>query len=83
MKKRNIIKGEQMSENYDLSKMKSRPNPYAKQLKKQITLRMNPEVIDYFKEMSEETGIPYQSLMNLYLSDCMNANRKLQLSWQS
>ncbi|MCZ7669535.1 MAG: BrnA antitoxin family protein [Chloroflexi bacterium] len=72
-----------MSENYDLSKMKSRPNPYAKQLKKQITLRMNPEVIDYFKEMSEETGIPYQSLMNLYLSDCMNANRKLQLSWQS
>jgi uncharacterized protein (DUF4415 family) len=83
MKKRNTTKGDQMSENYDLSKMKSRPNPYAKQLKKQVTLRMSPEVIDYFKEMSEETGIPYQSLINLYLSDCMNANRKLQLSWQA
>ncbi|MBV7337996.1 BrnA antitoxin family protein [Chloroflexi bacterium TSY] len=70
-----------MIEEYDLSKMKSRPNPYAKRLKKQVTLRVNPDVIDYFKEMANETGIPYQSLINLYLQDCMTTNRKLNLSW--
>lgn len=70
-----------MEDEYDLTTMKSRPNPYAKQLKKQITLRMDMRVIDYFKAMAEETGLPYQSLINLYLQDCMNAGRKLQLSW--
>lgn len=68
---------------YDLSQMKSRPNPYAKRLKKQVTLRVNPDVIDYFKEMAEETGIPYQSLINLYLRDCMVSHRKLNLQWIS
>lgn len=67
---------------WDLSKMKSRPNPYAKQLKKQITLRLNPDVIDYFKNMAEETGIPYQSLINLYLLDCVNSERTLQMFWE-
>jgi predicted DNA binding CopG/RHH family protein len=67
---------------WDLSKMKSRPNPYAKQLKKQLTLRVSPDVITYFKKMSEETGIPYQSLINLYLLDCVNTQRTLQLSWE-
>jgi uncharacterized protein (DUF4415 family) len=66
---------------WELSKMKSRPNPYAKQLKKQLTLRLSPDVIDYFKTMAEETGIPYQSLINLYLLDCVNSQRTLQLSW--
>ena len=70
-----------MEEEYDLSQMKSRPNPYAKRLKKQITLRVNPDVVDYFKEMAEETGIPYQSLINLYLQDCMTSHRKLSLQW--
>ena len=70
-----------MQEEYDLSQMKSRPNPYAKRLKKQVTLRVNPDVIDYFKEMATETGIPYQSLINLYLQECMTANRKLNLNW--
>lgn len=69
-------------EEWDLSKMKSRPNPYAKQLKKQLTLRVSPDVIDYFKAMAAETGIPYQSLINLYLLDCVNAQRSLQLSWE-
>jgi len=68
-----------MKAEYDLSKMKSRPNTYAKQLQKQVTLRLNPDVIEYFKEMAEETGIPYQSLINLYLQDCMESNRKLSL----
>lgn len=72
-----------MEEEYDLSKMKSRPNPYAKRLKEQVTLRVNPDVIDYFKGMAEETGIPYQSLINLYLQDCMNSHRKLNLQWIS
>ena len=72
-----------MKDEYDLSKMKSRRNPYAKQLKKQVTLRIRPDVVDYFKHMSEETGIPYQSLINLYLQDFVNNHRKLDLQWVS
>ena len=72
-----------MKEEYDLSQMKSRPNPYAKRLKKQVTLRINPDVIDYFKSMAEETEIPYQSLINLYLQDCMTSHRKLNVQWVS
>jgi uncharacterized protein (DUF4415 family) len=66
---------------WDLGKMKSRPNPYVKPLKKQIALRISPDVMEYFKEMADETGIPYQSLINLYLQDCVNSQRTLQLSW--
>ena len=72
-----------MKEEYDLSQMKSRPNPYAKRLKTQVTLRINPDVIDYFKSMAEETEIPYQSLINLYLQDCMTSHRKLNVQWVS
>jgi len=70
-----------MKAEYDLSTMKSRPNPYARQLKKQVTLRIRPDVITYFKEMSEETGVPYQSLINLYLQDCAKTHRKLNMEW--
>ena len=72
-----------MKAEYDLSKMKSRKNPYAKKLKKQITLRLDPEVIEYFKQKSEESGIPYQTLINLYLQDCRNSGRELKMSWSS
>lgn len=72
-----------MKKEYDLSKMKSRKNPYARQLKKQITLRLQPEVIEYFKEMAKESDIPYQSLINLYLLDCVSSNRKLKMEWAS
>jgi predicted DNA binding CopG/RHH family protein len=72
-----------MKAEYDLAKMKSRKNPYAKRLKKQITLRLDPEVIEYFKQKSEETGIPYQTLINLYLQDCRNSRRELKMSWSS
>ena len=72
-----------MKAEYDLSKMKSRKNPYAKKLKKQITLRLDPEVIEYFKQKSEESGIPYQTLINLYLQDCRNTGRELKMSWSS
>lgn len=66
-----------MKKEYDLSKMKKRKNPFAKQLKKQVTIRMGVDIIDYFKNMSEETGVPYQNLINLYLRECVNSKRKL------
>ena len=71
-----------MKSEYDLSKMKSRKNPYAARLKRQITIRMGDDVIGYFKHMAEETGIPYQTLINLYLRDCVAHNRKPDLSWR-
>jgi len=70
-----------MRKEYDLTKLKSRPNLYAKRLKRQVTLRMRPDVIDYFKEMAENKGIPYQSLINLYLLDCMASGRELSMKW--
>ncbi|QIT55896.1 BrnA antitoxin family protein [Aquisalimonas sp. 2447] len=70
-----------MRKEYDFSKMKSRRNPYASKLKRQVTIRMGDDVVEYFKQLSEETGIPYQSLINLYLRDCMAHGRKPDLSW--
>ena len=70
-----------MKKEYDLSKMKSRKNPYAKQLKRQVTIRMGDDVISYFKDLAEDTGIPYQTLINLYLRDCVANDRKPDLSW--
>jgi len=72
-----------MEKEYNLSEMKKRRNPYAKQLKKQVTLRLRPDVIEYFKKMSEETDVPYQTLINLYLQDCMKKHRKLDMKWAS
>lgn len=77
----NTIVDEAMKAEYDFSKMKSRKNPYASKLKKQVTIRMGEDVIAYFKAMSEETGIPYQSLINLYLRDCVAKSRKLDVNW--
>lgn len=72
-----------MKAEYDLSTMKSQKNPYAEQLKKPVALRLSEDVIVYFKTMAEENGIPYQSLINLYLRDCAAEHRKLDLSWES
>ncbi|MBN2020754.1 MAG: BrnA antitoxin family protein [Sedimentisphaerales bacterium] len=66
-----------MRKEYDFSKMRGRRNPYAKQLKKQVTLRLGVDVIDYFKQMAEETGIPYQNLVNLCLRQCVQSHKKL------
>lgn len=71
-----------MKKEYDLPKMKSRKNPYASKLKKPVTMRLSEDVIDYFKSMAEETGVPYQSLINLYLRDCVAQHRKIDISWQ-
>lgn len=69
-----------MRKEYDFSAAKK--NPYAAQLKKQITIRLDEESIAYFKAISEDVGIPYQSLINLYLRDCAASHRKLNLNWK-
>lgn len=69
-----------MRKQYDFSN--ARKNPYASQLKKQITIRLDGDAIDYFKSMSEDVGIPYQSLINLYLRDCAAEHRTLNLTWR-
>jgi predicted DNA binding CopG/RHH family protein len=71
-----------MKKEYDLTKTKRRKNPYAKKLKKQITIRLDEETIQYFKGLAEETDMPYQNLINLYLRDCATHHRKLQLQWK-
>jgi predicted DNA binding CopG/RHH family protein len=68
---------------YDLSKMRSRKNPYASKLKKSVTMRLSEDVIGYFKGMADEAGLPYQSLINLYLRDCVTQHRKVQIAWQT
>ena len=69
-----------MREEYDFSNAKK--NPYIKKAKKQITINIDVDTIEYFKAQSEKTGIPYQTLMNLYLSDCATKNKQLQLTWE-
>lgn len=68
-----------MRKEYDFSKGKK--NPYAAKLKKQITIRLDDMTISYFKDMAEEAGIKYQTLINLYLRDCASHNRKLAMKW--
>ena len=72
-----------MRDNYDFSKMKGRKNPYAKRLKQPVTMRLDKEIVEYFKELAEESGIPYQTLINLYLKDCAAQQRKLHFEWRA
>lgn len=68
-----------MREEYDFSN--ARKNPYAKKLKKQITINIDGDTIEFFKNMAGNSGIPYQTLINLYLTDCAVNNRQLNMSW--
>jgi predicted DNA binding CopG/RHH family protein len=70
-----------MRAEYDFSQMKSRKNPYASKLKKTVTMRLSEEVVLYFKGMAMEAGVPYQSLINLYLRDCVAQHRKVKIAW--
>ncbi len=70
-----------MRKEYDFAD--SVKNPYARHLKKQVTLRLNTDAIAYFKSLAEETGIPYQNLINLYLTECARSGKKLTLQWAS
>lgn len=69
-----------MREEYNFTNAKR--NPYVKKEKQQITINLDREVIDYFRNQSSASGIPYQTLINLYLSDCVNSKRQLQMSWE-
>ena len=71
-----------MRKEYEIEKLNPRPNPYAKKLKKQITIILDADTVDFFKGQSAKSGIPYQTLINLYLSDCAANNRQLHVSWQ-
>ena len=68
-----------MRDEYDFSEAK--PNPYAKALKRQVTIRLDQSTVDYFKKLSKEVGVPYQSLINLYLRDCAVSEKKLEMRW--
>ncbi len=72
-----------MKKEYDLTSMKSRPNPFASRLKKAISIRLGVDVIDYFKQVATETGVPYQTLIDTYLRDCMRSKRKPEMVWSS
>jgi predicted DNA binding CopG/RHH family protein len=69
-----------MKKQYDFSK--ARPNPYAKRLKKQITLRLDQPTLTYFKNMGERLGMPYQTLINMYLRDCAEHRKELRVQWR-
>jgi predicted DNA binding CopG/RHH family protein len=70
-----------MRKEYDFSK--ARRNPYAKRLKRQVTIRLDEPTIEYFKGLSQESGIPYQTLINLYLRDCAASRKRLTIDWKS
>lgn len=70
-----------MLDEYNIKKLNPRKNPYTKKLKKQITINIDNEAIEYFKSLSESTGIPYQTLINLYLTDCAHNKKQLEMSW--
>ena len=69
-----------MKDEYDFSK--ARRNPYAKRLKKRVTIRLDAPTVEYFKELAEDSGIPYQTLINLYLRDCAESKRELAMAWR-
>ncbi|MFZ1291052.1 MAG: BrnA antitoxin family protein [Melioribacteraceae bacterium] len=69
-----------MKKEYDFSN--SIKNPYTKKLKKQISIRIEDDTVDYFKKLSTEIGIPYQNLMNMYLRECAEKNMKPNIQWQ-
>ena len=70
-----------MRKNYDFSKAKR--NPYAKRLKKQITIRLDEQTLQYFKDLSAETEIPYQTLINLYLGECARTKKRPSMRWKA
>ena len=69
-----------MKTEYDFSKAKK--NPYAKRLKRRVSIRLGTPTVEYFKGLAEETGIPYQTLINLYLRDCAESKRELNMDWR-
>lgn len=69
-----------MRAQYDFAK--ARRNPYAKRLNERVTIRLDPPTVSYFEQLAEESGIPFGTLINLYLRDCAESKRRLSLSWR-
>jgi predicted DNA binding CopG/RHH family protein len=69
-----------MKKEYDFSKVKELKNRYAEK-KKAVGINLSPEVVDYFKGLAEQTGLPYQKLIDLYLLDCVRKRKKLTMKW--
>jgi len=72
-----------MRDHYDFDKMKGEKNPYLKQIKQPITIRLDKSTVSYFKVLAKELGMPYQNLINLYLRDCALNQKRLKLKWAS
>lgn len=70
-----------MRKEYNIAELNPRKNPYTNRLKKQVTINIDNDTIEYFKDQSEKSGLPYQTLINLYLTDCATKHRKLNMSW--
>ena len=70
-----------MRKRYDFSK--ARTNPYARRLKKQITIRLDEQTLAYFKQLAEEAEIPYQTLINFYLRECARTKKRPSLRWKA
>jgi predicted DNA binding CopG/RHH family protein len=71
-----------LKDEYDFSELKRVPNPYAKKIRRQITIRIDEATIEYFKKQAAITGIPYQNLINLYLAECAAESKTLKVSWK-
>lgn len=71
-----------MRDEYNIEELNPRRNPYVKHLKKQITINISNDTINYFRTLAEQTGVPYQTLINLYLTDCAENKRELKIAWQ-
>lgn len=71
-----------MREEYDIEALNPRKNPYSGRMKRQITINIDDDTVVFFKRLSATTGLPYQTLINLYLSDCAKNNRQLNMSWE-
>jgi|SRR6185295_4426051 len=76
-----LSEAQPMRKTYDFSQ--AQPNPYAKRLKKQVTIRLDPGVLAYFQGLAEQLGIPYQTLINLFLKECAAANKRPTMTWRS
>jgi len=75
------MEANKMRKEYDFSKAKS--NPYVKKLRKQVSIKLDLDTIDYFKKQADETGVAYQNLINLYLSDCVVNSREINITWKN
>ncbi|OQB53024.1 MAG: hypothetical protein BWX99_02440 [Deltaproteobacteria bacterium ADurb.Bin151] len=70
-----------MRKEYDFSKMEGQQNPYIKELKTQVTIRLDKDTVQYFKGLAKKTGMTYQNLINLYLRDCVETKKEPRVQW--